>query len=155
MALIIIVLLILTGLLLLVVEFLIAPGITIAGIGGLLFIGGGVYYGYSELGTPAGHFIMAGTLIVTVAAIALMLRSKTWKKTMLNTDIEGHIPDVSDLGVKIGDQGITISRLTPIGKIKINDNFIEAKSQTGFIDQKKVVEVVKVLRTNVIVKLIN
>lgn len=155
MNLLIIVLLILTGIFLLAVEFLLVPGITVAGIGGLLFIAGGIYFGYAEYGTPEGHYIFAGSLLLTSVGIYFMLRGKTWKKTMLNTNIEGHIPDVADLDVHVGDKGITSSRLTPIGKIKINDTFMEAKSQTGYIDEKTDIEVVKVLKTSVIVKPIN
>ena len=154
-ALVIIILLILTGLLLIAVEFLVAPGITIAGIGGFLFIASGVYYGYTEFGSPIGHLIFLSTLVVTVGSIVLMLRSKTWKKTMLQTEIDSHVKAIREIGISVGNEGITTSRLTPIGKNKINDTFIEAKSQTGFIDQKVPVQVVKVDKTNVIVKPLN
>jgi membrane-bound ClpP family serine protease len=155
MNLVIIILLILTGIFLFAVEFLLIPGITIAGIGGFLFIAAGIYFGYNEYGSPTGHYIFAASLTLTVAGLYFMLRGKTWKRTMLNTNIDGKVPEIDTLEINVGDHAITTSRLAPIGKIKINDTFIEAKSQTGFIDQKTEVEIVKVLKTNVIVKPIN
>ena len=152
MNLIIIILLIVTGILLFAIEFLLIPGITVAGIGGFLFIAAGIYFGYAEYGTPTGHYIFAASLVLTVSGLYFMLRGKTWKRTMLNTNIDSKIPEINVLEVKVGDHAVTTSRLAPIGKIKINDTFIEAKSQSGFIDQKTEVEVVKVMKTNVIVK---
>ncbi|MFB6341069.1 NfeD family protein [Saccharicrinis sp. FJH62] len=152
MNLLIIILLIVTGIFLFAVEFLLIPGITIAGIGGFLFIAAGIYFGYAEYGTPIGHYIFAASLVLTASGLYFMLRGKTWKRTMLNTNIEGKVPEINALEVKIGDHAITTSRLAPIGKIKINDTFMEAKSQSGFIDQKTEVEIVKVFKTNVIVK---
>ncbi|MFB6319521.1 NfeD family protein [Saccharicrinis sp. FJH54] len=155
MNLVIIILLILTGILLFAVEFLLIPGITIAGIGGFLFIAAAIYFGYDEYGTPGGHYIFASALVLTVGGLYLMLRGRTWKRSMLSTSVDGKVPEINTLDVKVGDHAITISRLAPIGKIKINDTFIEAKSLTGFIDQRTEVEIVKVMKTNVIVKPVN
>jgi membrane-bound ClpP family serine protease len=47
--------LIVLGLFLLVVEFFMIPGITIAGIGGFLIIIYSVYSAYTNYGTTAGH----------------------------------------------------------------------------------------------------
>jgi membrane-bound ClpP family serine protease len=155
MSLLIIILLILTGILLLLVEILLIPGITVAGIGGVLFVGAGIFYGYNSYGTEGGNLIAFSTLLIVLVSIVLALRSKTWKKTVLEADISGKIQSVSELDIKVGDKAITSSRLAPMGKIKINNTFIEAKSASGFIDEKTEVEVVKVLNTNVIVKPIN
>jgi membrane-bound ClpP family serine protease len=148
----IIVLLILTGIVLFVVEFLIIPGITVAGVGGVIFLGAGIYYGYVEYGTPTGHYILMASLTVALVSVVFMLRSNTWKKTMLETNNEAHIPDVADLNVAVGDKGISISRLMPMGKVKVNNNAIEARAQTGFIDQKTEIEIVSIEKTYIIVK---
>ena len=49
-----IILLILLGLLLLLIEFAVIPGVTIAGIGGFLLLAASVYIAFKELGTAAG-----------------------------------------------------------------------------------------------------
>ena len=155
MSLLIIILLILTGILLLLAEILLIPGITVAGVGGVLFVVAGIFFGYNEYGSVGGNIIAFSTFLLVLLSVVLALRSKTWKKTVLDTDITGKIQSVSELDIKVGDQGITSSRLAPMGKIKINKTFIEAKAASGFIDEKTPVEVVKVLNTNVIVKPIN
>ena len=50
-----IIILIILGVVLLLLEFLVIPGTTIAGIGGILLIAIAVYYGYEVYGTKTGH----------------------------------------------------------------------------------------------------
>jgi membrane-bound ClpP family serine protease len=151
-----IILLILLGIALLIVEFLIAPGVTIAGIGGLLSIGIAIFYAYYSLGATTGNFVLLGTIASTIAILIIALKSGTWKVAMLNKNINGHVDyGLDDEDIKVGDQGEAITRLNPIGKVRINNKVVEGKSMGGYIDEKTKIEVVKILSTNVLVKPIN
>ncbi|MCC8142562.1 MAG: NfeD family protein [Tannerellaceae bacterium] len=55
------------------------------------------------------------------------------------------------MGSNPGDEGITLSRLAPIGKATINGIVVEAKSEEGFIDEEVPLVVVHVDGYNVIV----
>ena len=72
---------------------------------------------------------------------------------MLKSSIKSTSPKFNVDNIRIGDTGITISRLAPMGKILINDMYVEAKSLGGFIKQEEKVVIVKVLTNKVIVKL--
>ena len=48
-----IILLIVLGIFLFLVEFLLVPGVTIAGIAGFILLVGGIWVAYDSLGTPA------------------------------------------------------------------------------------------------------
>jgi membrane-bound ClpP family serine protease len=151
-----IVLLILLGILLFLVEFFIIPGVTIAGIGGALLMGVAVFMAYRTHGTTAGHYTLLSTLLITITALVLALRSKTWRRLMLKTNIDGKVEvGLEDHTIKPGDKGETITRLAPIGMVRINEKAVEGKSIGGFLDPKTKVEVVKVLGTQIIVKPIN
>jgi membrane-bound ClpP family serine protease len=65
-----IILLIILGVILLWVEFLVVPGITVAGIGGVLLIGTGIYLSYNLYGTAAGTIIKPGDTGKTVTRLA-------------------------------------------------------------------------------------
>ena len=153
MSIIAIILLILLGIILFLVEFLLVPGITIAGIGGALCMGGGVYMAYKVYGATAGNLTLLGTLIFIILTVYLSLKSKTWKKFMLNSKIEGKVNVIQEEKIKEGDVGKTITRLAPIGKALVNDITIEAKSTGAFIDENTEIEVVKVEKSKIIVKL--
>ena len=148
-----IIILIILGILLFVIEFLLVPGITIAGIGGLILTVLGVYKAFQDFGTATGIWVMVGTIILSVFIIAISLRAKTWSRLMLKTNIEGTVDkDLTEEQVKQGDRGVAVTRLGPMGKIQINDLIREAKSIEGYIEQQTDIEVVQVEGTRIVVK---
>ena len=148
-----VILLILLGILLFLIEFLIIPGITIAGIGGVILTGAGIYLAYENFGSKTGSYVLIGTLIASVIILAFSLRAKTWKRVMLNTNIDGRVNESPAEGsIKPGDKGITVTRLAPIGRVKINDIVLEGKSVEGYLTPKTEIEVIKLTGSQVIVK---
>lgn len=144
-------LLLVIGVLLLLVEFFLIPGISIAGIGGVLFLGGGVVYAYTAIGPVAGHLTVFGALVIIAFSVWIFLKAKTLEKMSLKTEIESKNDPLEGMDVKEGDEGIAISRLAPMGKVRISGNVMEAKSQNGFIDEGSEIVVKQVLSTNVLV----
>ena len=60
-----------------------------------------------------------------------------------------------DKELKAGDRGVTVSRLSPMGKVEIAGRMYEAKSVDAYIDPKQAVEVVGFENFSVIVKKVN
>lgn len=149
----IIVLLIVLGIALLLLEFLIIPGVTVAALGGVLMIGGGIYLSYDHYGSSIGHMTVLATIIFCSIALAVALKSKTWKKIMLKTEVDSKVERMELEDVSIGDFGVSVSRLAPMGKIKLDKKIVEAKSTGVYIDEKTNVEVVGIIDKIVIVKL--
>lgn len=150
-----IIFLILLGIILFYVEFLIIPGVTIAGIVGAICIIVGVYFGYKEFETPTGHYILLSTAIVSVLSVVFMLRSNTWKNIGLKAKIEGKASYSLENEVSVGDIGEAVSRLNLYGKVLINDRLYEAKSSNNYIDSKSKIEVKKIDGSLLIVKPLN
>ena len=147
-----IILFILLGIFLFLVEFLLIPGVTIAGIAGFILVVGGIYFAYDSLGTPEGHYVLAGTVIFSFLTIYFSLRSRTWNKLMLNSTIEGKVSSYTEDKVHIGDEGLAVTRLNPMGKVLINDEFLEAKSNGPYIEQQKKIRVINIKDFSVIVE---
>jgi membrane-bound ClpP family serine protease len=153
MSILAIILLIVLGILLFVVEFLLIPGVTIAGIGGAVLMGVAVYMSYKTHGNTVGNYTLIATLILTIGGFAYALRAKTWKRLALNKDIDGRVEvGLEKETIKVGDRGESITRMAPVGKVLINGLVVEGKSQRGFLDQHTPIEVLKVLNTQVIIK---
>lgn len=149
----IIILLIVLGILLFVIEFLLVPGVTIAGIGGLILTVFGVYKAFTDMGPEVGMWVLIGTLILSVFVIAMSLRARTWSRLMLKTNVQGTVDkDLSEEQIKVGDIGTTLTRLAPMGKIRINNMVREAKSLEGYIDEHSEVEVLSIEGTRISVK---
>ncbi|MDO5523094.1 MAG: hypothetical protein Q4G48_03510 [Bacteroidia bacterium] len=151
--LIIVGILIVLGVALLLIEFFLLPGISIAGVGGALFMIGGIIYAYSYLGTPAGNITLGLSLLLLGASFVWLLKSKSIQKIALTTDINETVDNSSLRSLQPGDTGIAVSRLNPIGKVMINDIIVEGKSFDGeFIDEDIEIEVVRAETYNVLVK---
>ena len=149
----IIIILIVLGILLFVIEFLLVPGVTIAGIGGLILTVLGVYKAFDNYGSNVGVWVLLGTIILSVFVIAMSLRARTWDRLMLKTNIKGTVDtDLTEDQVKPGDPGTTLTRLAPMGKILVNDLVREAKSTEGYIDEHTEIEIVAIEGTRISVK---
>ncbi|MEX0988563.1 MAG: NfeD family protein [Bacteroidales bacterium] len=148
-----IILLIVLGILLFVIEFLLVPGITVAGIGGLVLTVLGVYKAFEDYGTVTGIWVLIGTILLSVFVIAFSLRARTWRRFMLNTNVMGSVGESLLIdGIKQGDEGETVTRLAPMGKIMVNEMVREARSIEGYIDEHTKVEIVAIEGTHITVK---
>ena len=149
----VIIILIVLGILLFVIEFLLVPGVTIAGIGGLILTVFGVYKAFEDYGSSVGVWVLIGTIVVSVFVIAMSLRARTWNRLMLKTNIGGTVDkNLTEEQVKTGDLGTTVTRLAPMGKILVNDLVREAKSTEGYIDEHTDIEIVSIEGTRISVK---
>lgn len=144
--------LILIGLLFLILEILVFPGQAVAGIIGLALLITGIWQTYIILGTTAGHWVLGGSLFVSVMLIIIALRSKTWNRIMLNDDIAGRVNIIDANLVKPGDTGKAISRLNPAGKAIIHDEYYEVHTKGEFIDQGTEIVVTKTSFNKIYVK---
>lgn len=148
---IIIVFLMVAAIFLILAEIFLLPGITIAGIAGVLFAIGGVAFAYST-SMMYGN-ITLGTSVVVFGGIFLwLLRSNSFHRVSLKTDIESTVASPRDMDLKVGDEGITLSRLAPIGKARFNEITVEAKSLNEFIDEKTPVVIIRIDGYNVVVE---
>ncbi len=155
MSMTLIIFLIILGIILFLIEFLLVPGITVAGIGGAILMIGGVIMAYHFHGKAAGNYTLIGTAVVSFITVYFVLKTKTWNRIMLKTSIDGKVNVVEreNPNVKVGDIGETVTRLNPMGRVLVNGENFEGKSEDVFIDQQSKVEVTKVLSNKIIVKL--
>ncbi len=149
----VVIILIVLGILLFVIEFLLVPGVTIAGIGGLILTVFGVYKAFNDFGSSIGAWVLIGTLMLSVFVIAMSLRARTWNRLMLKTNVNSTVDtDITEDQIKTGDIGISMTRLAPMGKIEVNGIVREAKSTEGYIDEHTKIVVVSVEGTRISVK---
>lgn len=134
MSLTLIILLILAGLVFLVLEMLVIPGTTIIGISGFALIVFSIWEAYHSLGSPMGHYVLVGTIFFLVISFYFSLKSNTWNRLMLHTSISGKVNEIDTVAVQVGDEGKSVSRITPSGNAMINDELYEVHTNGEFID---------------------
>lgn len=143
--------LILVGLVLIFAEILLIPGVGIAGILGLLSMGGSCFYAFSQLGPVTGAIVTAVNALLITALTVWVLRAKTWKRFTLNTNIDSKAVS-SDGVLSVGERGKTVTRLAPMGMVRFDDDSVEVKALEGMIDPGVDVEIVMIEDNKVYVR---
>lgn len=147
--------LIILGFVLLILELLVLPGTTVVGILGLGAIGYAIYESFVAYGPIAGTITIALSLVLGVLLLVYALRSKTWQKLKLTAEIRGKSKEDIGQKVQVGDKGICISRLAPMGNVDFQGDYYEAQSLLNFVDQGKEVVIIKIDGNKIYVKEIN
>jgi membrane-bound ClpP family serine protease len=148
-----IIVLILVGFILLLLELLVIPGITVAGVLGFIAIALAVWQAFASNGTAAGFITLGACSLGSVFLLFLALKPRTWNRLALKSTIDGKVNVISDLAVKKGDSGTTVSRLAPAGKAMINGEYYEVHTIGEFIDPDKEITVTKIEFNKITVKL--
>ena len=146
-----IILLIVLGVLFLLLEVLVIPGTTLAGVLGFGLVFVGLWQAYASKGIIEGHITLGSTIVVTVIVLFYSFKVGTWKRMALNSTSDGKMDQLSGTDIKEGDMGTSVSRLAPSGKAMINSDIIEVHTYGEFIDQEKEITVISVKDNKIIV----
>ena len=150
-----IILLIILGLLLLLIEFAVIPGVTIAGIGGFILLAGSVFIAFKEYGPATGYLTLSFVLVASPLMLYYFFKSSAGKKMVLDSMIDSKVENINIEKIKVGDTGKTIGRLAPSGKVRVNGETVEAQSTGSFIDHNTEIVVLKILTNKIIVEPVN
>ena len=90
-----------------------------------------------------GHYTLAATGIASIGLIFLAFRAKTWDKLSLKSGIDSKVDRPIDT-LKVGDVGIAVGRINPMGRAMFNDHYYEVKSQVDYIDADSSIEIVNI-----------
>ena len=132
----IIAVLLIAAIILFLVELFVIPGISIAGIlaGGCYLFAN--YYAFTRLGMTGGFVTLGISAVACVGSLIWFMRSKTLDKIALKKNITSKVDRSAEEKVKVGDIGVTTTRLALIGYAEINGDIVEVKSSDGFLNEK-------------------
>ncbi len=152
---IIIISLLLIGLALIIVELVFIPGTTVVGLLGLIFAVVGIVISYSHFGSAVGFYILLGTLATTLVALFYSFRSGAWKKFSLKSSMKSKVNDGIMDTVSIGDEGITLSTLRPVGKAEFKSRTFEVKTSGNYVERGEKVRITQIELHQIVVEPLN
>ncbi len=152
---IIIISLLLIGLALIIVELVFIPGTTVVGLLGLIFAVVGIVISYSHFGSAVGFYILLGTLGTTLVALFYSFRSGAWKKFSLKSSMKSKVNDGIMDTVSIGDEGITLSTLRPVGKAEFKSRTFEVKTSGNYVERGEKVRITQIELHQIVVEPLN
>jgi membrane-bound ClpP family serine protease len=147
-----VIVLILVGLVLIFAEILLIPGVGVAGVLGLVSMGGSCFYAFNQMGTTTGIIVTVINAVLIVGLTVWVLRAKTWRKFTLNTNIDSKAIDMTGENLAIGDCGKTVTRLAPMGSACFGNYVVEVKALEGMLEPNIGVEVVLIEDNKIYVK---
>jgi len=147
--------LIIIGLVLVLAEILLVPGVGVAGILGLVSLGGSCFCAFNEFGNLAGGIVTGINAVLLVSLSVWVLRTKTWKRMSLETSIDAKAVDDEASWVSVGDTGVAITRLAPMGTVRFGDRTAEVKALEGMVDAGREVEIVIIEEGRIVVSPVN
>ena len=149
---IIVISLLLIGLTLIIVELVFIPGTTVVGLLGLIFAIVGIVISYSHFGNDIGFYILLATLASTLAALFYSFRSGAWSKFSLKSSINSKVNEGIMASLQIGDEGITVSTLRPMGKAEFNSKTFEVKTSGNYIETGEKVRITQIESHQIVVE---
>ena len=106
-----IVLLVFFGLLFLVAELVLLPGVSIGAVLALVCYGSSVYLAFRDFGPVTGTVVILVILVLSVIATVVSLRAKTWQRFSLKQEIRSSsMPVIPAEELQVGDRGVTLSQ---------------------------------------------
>jgi membrane-bound ClpP family serine protease len=152
---IVIISLLLIGLVLIIAELVFIPGTTVVGLLGLVFTIVGIVISYSHFGSDIGFYVLLVTLATSLAALFYSFRSGAWAKFSLKSSSDSKVNEGIMNAIHIGDEGVTVSTLRPIGKAEFNSKTFEVKTSGNYINSGEKVKITHIESHQIVVEPLN
>lgn len=143
------------GLMLIIVELVFVPGTTVVGLLGLIFAIVGIVVSYNQFGNEVGFYLLLAMLATTLGALFYSFRSGAWSKFSLKSSMDSKVNEGIMTTVHIGDEGITVSTLRPIGKAEFNNKTFEVKTAGNYVERGEKVKITQIESHQIVVEPIN
>lgn len=144
--------LIVFGLILIVGEVVFVPGTTIVGVLGLVCLVLGIYKSFEYFEAVTAYSILSGTLVLFVGILYYVFTTRIWEKFSLKQELKSKFNKDLTKDLQVGDVGITISTLRPVGKAEFSNQVYEVKSPSEYVEVDQSVEIIKIVNNQIIIK---
>ncbi|MCX8057694.1 MAG: hypothetical protein N3F03_08820 [Ignavibacteria bacterium] len=144
-------LLIIAGLILIILEVLLMPGLITGIVGGLLLLSS-VVYAFVEFGFSGGVIVLAISCALLIVVFFVMKKLKVWNRFVLSEENKFSIEENIQDNLTIGMTGIALTDLKPTGFVLVDDKKFDATSSGEFIPKNSKIEIVSIQGFKVTVK---
>ncbi len=144
MEILVICILFIVGIVLLIAEICMFPGVGVAGVCAVASLIAANVYAYISLGRLACLILLLATIAGCTVILVWMTLSKSIDKISLKKEIDSAIHNEAIDAIQVGDHGTAITRLALIGNADFAGHVIEVKSASGFIEENTPVTVTRI-----------
>jgi len=149
-----VILLIMIGLVLIIVELIFVPGVTIVGILGFILVAVGIWISYAALGTNTGHLVLAAAVLTGGLALFYSFRSDAWSRFALKESNKSRVNEENPHLLQVGEEGTTVSALRPQGTALFKERRHEVQTMGTFLRPNTPVRIIKIVANKITVEAI-
>jgi len=142
------------GIILIIIEILFVPGTTFVGVIGFILIAAGVYFTYDIFGPTMGTYALVGSVVLCSVLVIYSFRSGSWKFMSNKSVIDAKVNDHKKFDLKVGDKGVTVSVLRPMGKALFGEEHYEVSTLGQFIEANIDIQILEINGRELIVELV-
>ena len=147
-----VILLIILGLGFILAEIIFVPGTTFLGLLGVIFVVAGIVISYKNFGAGTGTVVMMITLVFGLATMVYGFKSGAWDKFALKGSIDSKVNEGENSRLQVGEEGISISTLKPIGKAEFGDSVFEVSTLGKYLEPGTNIRIIKLKQNKIIVE---
>lgn len=144
--------LILFGLILIIAEVIVIPGTTIVGILGFICLIVGIGFSFSYFGSETGWVTVGVSAGAAGIIFYYSFKADVWSRFSSKSKIDSRVNEGELDSLKVGDEGVTISSLRPVGKAELNGKLYEVKSFGDYLDNGIKIKIIKINSSQIIVE---
>ncbi|MGD9329640.1 MAG: NfeD family protein [Cyclobacteriaceae bacterium] len=150
-----VILLIFFGLGFIIAEIIFVPGTTLLGLFGLIFTIIGIIISYISFGAGVGTIVLIISLIIGLGVLVYSLKSGVWEKFALKGSINSRVNEGETEDLQVGEEGVTVSSLRPMGKGEFKERIYEVTTLGNFLTADTKIRIVSIKNNKIIVEPIN
>jgi len=139
------------GMILLLVEILFVPGTTLVGLVGFIVLGIGVGLSFKYFGREVGWMTLGTTSVIAGLTLYVSFKSSLWSRFALKSTNTSKVNE-DPVGLSVGEEGIALSALRPIGKAEIGKRTFEVKTLGAYVDTGKRIRIIQINSNQIIVE---
>lgn len=147
-----VILLIFFGLGFIIAEIIFVPGTTLLGLFGLIFTIIGIVISYLSFGAGIGTIVLVVSLVFGLGSLVYSLKSGVWEKFALKGSINSKVNEGEKDELQVGEEGITISSLRPMGKGEFRERIYEVTTLGNYLTADTRIRIVSLKNNKIIVE---
>jgi membrane-bound ClpP family serine protease len=105
-------------------------------------LGIGVGLSFKYFGTEVGWITLGSTAVAAGLTLYISFKSNLWSRFALNSSNTGKVNE-DPVGLSVGDEGVTLSALRPIGKAEIGRKTFEVKTLGSYVEAGQRVRIIQ------------
>ncbi len=150
-----VILLIAVGIGLIVAEVIFIPGVTVVGLLGFVFAVAGIVISFLSFDIITGFIVLGGSVVIGITALFIGLKAGAWEKFSLKSSISSKFNEDMKMDLSIGEKGITLSALRPMGKAEFRERIFEVTTQGNYLKPGSRIKIIQLSGSKIFVEPIN